>query len=106
MKLTKEQWIKRYGGLSQLRAERMTVVPCVDCTDSVCHGWKVVNTSIFALGMEDTLRSHGIRASVVDPGRDEVKVAYVGEDPATVKVFKSDMGLIALVEIVASACLE
>ncbi len=39
--LTKEEWIERYGGAALLKVEGFTVVPCVDCTDSICHGWKV-----------------------------------------------------------------
>lgn len=90
MKLTRQQWINRYGGQALLDSEKMTVVPCTDCTDSVCHGWKVVSTSIFALAVQDSIRNHSTAAiSVVDPGKDEPKVAYVGNDPEDIKVFTS-----------------
>lgn len=40
--LTKEEWIKKYGGQELLDKEGFEVVPCDDtCTDSVCHGWRV-----------------------------------------------------------------
>jgi hypothetical protein len=42
MKLTKRQWIERYGGQELLDREGFDVVPCEQCDDSVCHGWRVV----------------------------------------------------------------
>ncbi len=45
MKLTKNAWITRYGGMEVLIREKMTVVPCTNCQDSICHGWKVVPIS-------------------------------------------------------------
>lgn len=42
MKLTRDRWIKMHGEDGLLG---MMVIPCVDCTDSVCHGWKVLNLS-------------------------------------------------------------
>lgn len=49
-KLTKAAWIERYGGQALLDAEGFSVVRCGDdCTDHICHGWKVVkNTLDFA----------------------------------------------------------
>lgn len=41
-KLTKAQWIEQYGGQAVLDREGFDVVPCVDCGDSICHGWRVV----------------------------------------------------------------
>lgn len=40
--MTKAKWIERYGGQSVLDREGFDVVPCVDCGDSICHGWRVV----------------------------------------------------------------
>ncbi len=40
-RVTKERWIEMYGGQAVLDREGMEVVPCVDCTDAVCHGWRV-----------------------------------------------------------------
>ena len=40
-RLTKAQWIEWYGGQAVLDREGFDVVPCVDCKDSICHGWKV-----------------------------------------------------------------
>jgi hypothetical protein len=40
-KVTKERWIEMYGGQAVLDREGFDVVPCVDCKDSVCHGWMV-----------------------------------------------------------------
>jgi hypothetical protein len=98
--LTRRQWITRYGGQERLDAEQMTVVPCIDCGDSVCHGWKVVNTSTLALAVEDTMRQFGFSVSVVDPGRDDVKTAYVGEYLDTIMKFESERGLIDLIETI------
>jgi len=43
-KLSKAEWIEKYGGQKVLDAEGFEVVPCgEDCADSVCHGWKVVS---------------------------------------------------------------
>ena len=41
-KVSKERWIEMYGGQAVLDREGLDVVPCVDCTDSLCHGWMVV----------------------------------------------------------------
>ena len=41
LKLTKDEWIERYGGQALLDADGFDVVPCVNCDDSVCHGWRV-----------------------------------------------------------------
>lgn len=41
-KLSKEAWIQRYGGQARLNEEGFDVVPCVQCGDSICHGWQVV----------------------------------------------------------------
>ena len=41
--LTKQEWIERYGGAGQLEREGFVVVRCTpDCTDPICHGWRVV----------------------------------------------------------------
>lgn len=40
-RLTKAQWIERYGGQAVLDREGFDVVPCVDCKDLICHGWMV-----------------------------------------------------------------
>ena len=40
-KLTKEEWVARYGGQALLDREGLEVVPCLDCRDSICHGWRV-----------------------------------------------------------------
>lgn len=42
IELTRWQWIERYGGQALLDAEGFEVVPCVDCDDHICHGWRVV----------------------------------------------------------------
>lgn len=49
--LTLEEWIARYGG-QQLLAKLVAlhnegqsdfdVVPCTNCDDPICHGWRVV----------------------------------------------------------------
>ena len=39
--LTKAQWVERYGWQAVLDREGFDVVPCVNCGDSICHGWKV-----------------------------------------------------------------
>jgi len=39
--VTKAQWIEMYGGQAALDREGFDVVPCVDCTDNLCHGWRV-----------------------------------------------------------------
>jgi hypothetical protein len=44
-KLTKDQWIRKYGGKELLAKERLEVVPCTDCQDTICHGWKVIPKS-------------------------------------------------------------
>lgn len=40
--LTKQQWIERYGGQLLLDSEGFIVVPCDNCDDKICHGWKVI----------------------------------------------------------------
>ena len=41
IKLTKAQWVERYGGQAVLDREGFDVVPCVSCDDTICHGWRV-----------------------------------------------------------------
>lgn len=41
MRLSKQQWIEKYGGQQLLDREGFEVVPCVGCKDSICHGWRV-----------------------------------------------------------------
>lgn len=42
-KLTKMEWIERYGGQELLDCEGFDVVPCfASCDDPICHGWRVV----------------------------------------------------------------
>lgn len=43
--ISKARWIELYGGQDLLDQEGFEVVPCdsAKCTDSVCHGWRVVN---------------------------------------------------------------
>jgi hypothetical protein len=40
-KVTKERWIEMYGGQAVLDREGFEVVPCADCKDPLCHGWRV-----------------------------------------------------------------
>lgn len=40
-KLTKKQWIEMYGGQAAIEEAGVVVVPCVDCDDPICHGWRV-----------------------------------------------------------------
>lgn len=40
-KLTREQWVERYGGQALLDREGFDVVPCFSCNDPICHGWRV-----------------------------------------------------------------
>jgi|ERR1039458_851968 hypothetical protein len=40
--LSKQQWIEMYGGRALLDLEDFEVVRCLNCEDSICHGWKVV----------------------------------------------------------------
>lgn len=72
-KLTKAQWIERYGGQAVLDREGFDVVPCVDCKDLICHGWmvkrrteptqptaaEVIEAAEKALGRALTTRSFG-----------------------------------------------
>ena len=51
--LTKEEWIRCYGGQELLDREGFDVVPCTNCDDGICHGWRVVPR----------------RANVIDNGR-------------------------------------
>lgn len=39
--LTKARWIEGYGGQDLLDREGFEVVPCIDCDDAICHGWRV-----------------------------------------------------------------
>lgn len=39
--VSRAEWIEKYGGGAQLVAEGMEVVPCTDCDDAICHGWRV-----------------------------------------------------------------
>ena len=41
MKLSKQAWINKYGGIELIRSEGMMVVPCINCDDTICHGWKL-----------------------------------------------------------------
>lgn len=53
--LSREAWLAKYAGLPgepqetsiararvYLEAKNMDMVPCVDCDDTVCHGWTLV----------------------------------------------------------------
>lgn len=59
-KITKAAWIIRYGGQSLLDAEGFEVVPCENCTDTICHGWKVQRKQA---PRELVATSHGYRFS-------------------------------------------
>jgi hypothetical protein len=39
--VSKSEWIEMYGGQAQLDRLGLEVIPCVDCGDSICHGWRV-----------------------------------------------------------------
>lgn len=39
--IPKSEWIERYGGQALLDAEGFDVVPCENCDDKICHGWRV-----------------------------------------------------------------
>jgi len=41
--VSKQRWIDLYGGQEMLDAEGFDVVPCIDCADPACRGWRVVN---------------------------------------------------------------
>lgn len=43
-KLSKLRWIEMYGGEELLERDGFDVVPCVNCDDPICHGWRVVKT--------------------------------------------------------------
>lgn len=40
-RFSKAEWIEQYGGQALLDREGFEVVPCVNCDDSICHGWRV-----------------------------------------------------------------
>lgn len=90
MKLNKLEWVTKYGGEDILTAQKMTVIPCIDCGDSVCHGWMVVNTTTIAKVFESVIRANeGIIVSVVDPGKGQSKRAYVGSELDGIKIHES-----------------
>ncbi len=39
--LTREEWIKRALVQTMLDTGRFQVVPCINCDDTVCHGWRI-----------------------------------------------------------------
>lgn len=41
-RIPKSEWIARYGGQALLDREGFKVVPCNNCDDPICHGWRVV----------------------------------------------------------------
>ncbi len=42
-KLTRRRWIELYGELNYIDDLRRGywAVPCLNCTDTICHGWKM-----------------------------------------------------------------
>ena len=41
IQISKDDWIKKYGGQALLDAEGFDVVECIECDDLICHGWRV-----------------------------------------------------------------
>lgn len=43
MKLTRREWIRLYGESSYVEDLRRGywAVLCLNCTDTICHGWKM-----------------------------------------------------------------
>lgn len=63
IKLSKEQWLSKFGGLSHLsEPENWEVVPCVDCDDNICHGWKVERLQL--ISSEEFLENNAYSASL------------------------------------------
>ncbi len=51
MKLSRREWIRMYGEnnyLEDLIRLGFWAVPCLNCTDTICHGWKMERIRLLA----------------------------------------------------------